>query len=294
MKICASCGASLPDGAKFCVGCGSTNFKSEEISSEQPYNQQYGQSVQTQYNQYGQPVQTQYKHYGQPVQTQYDQYGQPVQPQYNQYEQPYTEQPTQPQYAEQPQQTASVTVDKVEQPKADPYEESKNFKFEKKEKAEAQADSEDTQQKPTSKNLKDIINSLMDTTDHSHEFDRQDAEKNKVTSIIACFGITFWVPFVFSSNSRFSRFYANQGLLILILSLPFIVVNAIFTSIINSACIMYTSSGPTLSILGYILDILLFGIFYLFPIFIIFTTIQNIRAGKAKDIPLIGKFRLIR
>ena len=130
MKICASCGASLPDGAAFCIGCGSKEFTKpvmpdldapEEEKPKIEYDQ-YGRPIGQQYSQpeyeqphfsesYEDPYQAQYSDqvdhpqflegYQQPQQYQQPMYGQPQQyqqPMYGQpqqYQQPMYEQPQQ-------------------------------------------------------------------------------------------------------------------------------------------------------------------------------------------------------
>ena len=138
MKVCASCGASLPDGAAFCIGCGSKEFVSEtlpDLNAPQP------EKPKIEYDQYGRPIgqeyaQSQYEEprfsesfddysqssysqesdypqyieqYSEQMSQQYQQpqygqqYQQPYQPQYQQpYQQPqYEPQYQQPQYEQQ-------------------------------------------------------------------------------------------------------------------------------------------------------------------------------------------------
>ena len=366
MKICASCGASLPDQARVCINCNSTEFVAP-TSNQYPQQNGYGYQQQDQYtqNDYGYQQQGQYAQddygyqqqgqyaqddYGYDQQDQYaqDDYGYDQQDQYAQDDYGYDQQDQYAQddygydqqqysqsqeqygyqqqeqygYEQQPQQTAPIaepqtsaaeqqdvkdetpaeaekpvepeTPAEPEEPKENPYEVSKNFKFEKKEKPEGQGEenkeNEDLQ-------LKDkILKMFTETTDHSLDYEKEDAAKNKKISIIALFGITFWVPFVFSPQSRYARYYGNQGLIMFIMSIPFSLLYLMFSGIVGVACTQQAtvgSSGASLSIFGIIMDIVFFAICYAIPIFMLYNAIKNILAGKAKDLPFFGFMRLV-
>ena len=299
---------------------------SEQMS--QQYQPQYGQQYQQ--PQYGQ--QYQQPQYGQQYQQpQYEQqYQQPQyeqqyqQPQYEQqYQQPqYEQQYQQPQYEQQP---VVYSEDEYEQPQTvepqpqqnvyhsehtayvpdeneeesdfdpyaaaekkddfDPYEAAKNFKFEKKE------DEPEKAQEPeeTPKNLKGILAKYQDTKDHTYEYDQNTFSANKQTCKLAVLGITFWVPFVAAKDCGAARFYANQGLLIFIIEVLLLIPELIFTGIIGV--------GLTLGaqiIVGILLDLIITAIVYAVPIFMIVTAFKNINQGKVKDVPFVGRIRIIK
>ncbi len=103
-------------------------------------------------------------------------------------------------------------------------------------------------------------------------FDPQDIEKNKVMAALAY--ILFFLPLIVCPDSRYGRFHANQGLLLLIAGIAgsiicgmliFLVIGLVLLPIYNIAIFV-------LAILG----------------------IVNALNGKAKDLPIIGKFRIIQ
>ena len=269
------------------------------------YQQQYAQPQQQygyeQQQQYAQPQQ-QYT-YDQQPQPQYT----PPQTQYNYEQQPAA--PTEPAVPEVPQASTPEPEQQPvktetppepekpaepEEPKENPYEVSKNFKFERKAKPEGQ---QEENKEPENISLKDkILKLFTDTTEHTLDYEKEDIAQNKKMSIIALFGITFWVPFVFSPKSRYARFYGNQGLIMLIMTIPFALLYLMFSGIVGVACTQQAtvgSSGASLSIFGIIMDIIFFAICYAIPIFIIYNAIKNILAGKAKDLPFLGFLRLV-
>ena len=287
---------------------------------QQQYAEQYDQNGYDDRQQYAQPYEQNNYGYDERQQYAYQQEQYPQQPaaeEPQQVQQPVPQQVQQQvqQPAEQPMTAAAVTPTKEEKapqppeetPKApvveapvqpEPKKEvfnSKDFKFERKKPAENNAEPE--QEQEPLKGFAKILSIFTNTPDHTMDFDPDDIAKSKTTSIISLFGLTFWVPFAFSPRSAFSRYYANQGLLMLIVLLPFTLIYAMFAGIIGVACTTaptLTDPSTHLSFMGVIMDLLFFLICYAIPIFMIYNGIRNIRAGKAKDIPFIGFLRLIR
>ena len=398
MKICASCGASLPDGAVFCTICNSTEFRSEVMPNlngpkkekpkieydqygrpigqnyQQPepaqptvfpeltnmgygsgynndYSNEYSQQFQQpqyieqysgyqQQNQYGgYQQQNQYGGYQQPNQyggyQQQNQYGgyqqqsqysgyqqQPAQPEYTgtyqqqpaqpEYTEAYQQQPAQPEYTETyqqpskpfsaesaPQQDNEPEEEGPEAPKAKPMEnhssfDSTKFVFKKKDDEEGEGEEGEEQKQENPTTLKGWIEKFQDTKDYTHNYDANDFAAHKTQCILAALGITFWVPYAFCSNSLSSRFYANQGLLTFIVELIFGSIYALFANIISIAFVENTFEGYRLSIAGWIIGFLVTVLCFAVPVFIVYTSITNIKAGKVKDIPFIGKIRLVR
>ncbi|HHX86591.1 MAG TPA: hypothetical protein GX693_00250 [Firmicutes bacterium] len=101
-------------------------------------------------------------------------------------------------------------------------------------------------------------------------FDQADIEKNKTMAGLAY--IIFFLPLVACPDSPFGRFHANQGLLLLILA---VAGNIILTFL------------P-------LINLILWPIFSLFILVLIIIGLVNGLGGKAKQLPLIGKFRLIK
>jgi uncharacterized membrane protein len=114
------------------------------------------------------------------------------------------------------------------------------------------------------------FNSNFTGSNAKEYFDPADIEKNKTVAGIGV--IIFFLPLLACPDSKYGRFYANQGLLLFILSL---------------------AGSLILSLIPFIGWILL-------PIFYILITILGILglvnglSGKAKELPVIGKFRLIK
>lgn len=97
----------------------------------------------------------------------------------------------------------------------------------------------------------------------------EDIEKNKVVAAIAY--AIFFVPLLVDKDSEFGKFHANQGLLLLIVSL---LGNAILTVSIIGVLLL-----PVLNVILLVLFIM---------------GVINAINGEAKDLPVIGKYRLLK
>jgi len=109
---------------------------------------------------------------------------------------------------------------------------------------------------------------LNNTADTTYQFDKNDIENNKVIALLAY--ILFFIPLLAAKDSPFAKYHANQGLVLFI-------------------CGLISSFFWIIPILGWIIaPILSLAITVLAVIGII-----NALNGKAKELPLIGKFRIL-
>jgi len=126
-------------------------------------------------------------------------------------------------------------------------------------------------------------NSALNTPDTTAQYDPADIAKNKNISALAYLGILFFIPLVACPESKFGRYHANQGLVLLLLGIVVSIVFAILTSV------MFWISWALLSVISILSTIAWLGILALCIIGII-----NTVNGKAKELPLIGKIKLIK
>ena len=115
----------------------------------------------------------------------------------------------------------------------------------------------------------DITNQTVENSS-TPVFDEADIQKNKTMAGLAY--ILFFLPLVSCPDSKFGRFHANQGLLLLILGFA----GGIILSIIP--------------IIGWILS----PLFYILILILGILGLINGFGGKAKALPVIGKFRLLK
>lgn len=115
--------------------------------------------------------------------------------------------------------------------------------------------------------------------DYTGQFDPNDIQQNKVMAILAYLGFLFIVPLLAAPNSPFARFHANQGLVLFLFDLA----SGIVMFIVNLALFFVPFVGAIISsLLGLVaLAFMILGI-------------VNASSGSAKELPLIGKIKIIK
>lgn len=135
-----------------------------------------------------------------------------------------------------------------------------------------------SQQNTQSGNFQETINKYMQTEDNTSEFEQEDINQNKVMAVLAYIGILVLVPLLAAPNSKYARYHANQGLLLFIAEICLGVVMGIF--------IWIPVLNIIIGILGGIVSLLLFVLAII--------GIVNACQGKAKGLPILGKFKILR
>ena len=120
--------------------------------------------------------------------------------------------------------------------------------------------------------------------DKTNEFDPHDIRENKGIAAFSYLGFLFIMPLFGASGSRFARFHANQGLVLLIDEM----IMAVF--ILASHILAVWFDNMLLRTLRLILILIL----YAGMIFCVVFGLVNTLRGKAKELPLIGKTRILR
>lgn len=100
----------------------------------------------------------------------------------------------------------------------------------------------------------------------------------KLICIFSYFGVLFLIPLVLCKESKFVKFHANQGLILFIYSM---ILTAITRAISYLPFISFVSGILSLVVSVSILLFMVLGI-------------KNTVNGKAKELPIIGKYRLIK
>ncbi|MBQ7422422.1 MAG: hypothetical protein IJV27_09820 [Prevotella sp.] len=101
-------------------------------------------------------------------------------------------------------------------------------------------------------------------------------------AILAYFGILVVIPILAAKESKFARFHANQGVVLFIASVAYWIMLEIIQSIIVSIST------------GLLLITTILGLTYLVFMVLGIMGIVNAATGKAKELPIIGKFSLLK
>lgn len=113
-------------------------------------------------------------------------------------------------------------------------------------------------------------NNYNQTKDAVPVFTQEDIEKNKVMAGLAY--IIFFLPLLACPDSQFAKYHANQGLILLIVSFA----GSIILSFIP--------------IIGW----LLLPIFTVVVLVFAVIGLVNGLGGKAKELPIIGKYKILK
>jgi len=114
----------------------------------------------------------------------------------------------------------------------------------------------------------------LDTKDTTIEFDPTDIEQNKTMSILAYLGILVLIPIFAAKTSKYAKYHANQGLVLFIVEFAFSIVSNI--------------------LLGISAVFAIFSLLYFAILALVIIGIINASSGKAKELPVIGKYVLLK
>lgn len=133
---------------------------------------------------------------------------------------------------------------------------------------------------------------LNNTKDYTAQIDPKDAADNQIMGILAYIPFLFLVPLFAAPNSKFAQFHANQGILSTLVFLGLGVVNTVIDLIIGG--IFGIIGIGFLSVLGGIFCWLLGIASTAAFVFLAVTGIINVCNKQAKDLPLVGAFRILK
>ena len=126
------------------------------------------------------------------------------------------------------------------------------------------------------------FNDIKNMKDHTSEFDASDIQNNKVMGILSYIGLLVLVPIFAAKDSKYARFNANQGLVLLIAQ-----------AIIITA---FSVTAAILKLIPFIGGVLAALIWIVYPVIFVPSVIGIVNAarGKAKELPIIGGIRILR
>ena len=119
---------------------------------------------------------------------------------------------------------------------------------------------------------------LNNTPDTTAEFSKDDIEQNRIMAVFAYLSWLVIIPLVAAKDSKFAKFHANQGLVLAITE----IVIGVFLGVLRDIPVL----GIIFSIAGSLLSLACFILMVL--------GIINAANGKAKELPFIGKFRILK
>ncbi len=120
---------------------------------------------------------------------------------------------------------------------------------------------------------------ILDTKDHSPEFDGEDIKKNKIMGIFAYISWLVIIPLFAAKDSKWARFHANNGLILAITEIGLWILFGLLGIIPYVGFIFW--------IIGWLCSLV--------PIALSVFGIINAVQGKAKELPVIGgKIKILK
>ncbi len=119
--------------------------------------------------------------------------------------------------------------------------------------------------------IEDAFNSFTNTTNTTANYSPEDIQKNKLLSVVAYLGVLVIIPLFVARESPFARYHTNQGLVLFLFSLLSYVAG--FIPYIGWI------AGAAVSIVTLLL--LIVGAL-------------NAIKGEAKELPIIGKIKILK
>ncbi len=126
------------------------------------------------------------------------------------------------------------------------------------------------------------LQNFNNTADTTAQFDTADINANKAMAILAYFGPLVLIPIFAAKGSKFARYHSNQGLVLLLAAILYGIAYSILSSIILAISWRLYFIVSIIGLVSIIITILaIIGII-------------NAATGKAKELPLIGKFKILK
>ena len=139
------------------------------------------------------------------------------------------------------------------------------------------------------------MSNILNTPDTTASYSQQDIDQNKIMGILSYFGILVLIPIFAAKESPFARFHANQGLVLLVTG----ILVGMATSLVGMLFGLATSLVGMLfglihidvltvlwNIVSWLIRVAMFALMIL--------GIVNAASGKAKELPLVGNFRILK
>ncbi|MDO4489184.1 MAG: DUF4870 domain-containing protein [Eubacteriales bacterium] len=126
--------------------------------------------------------------------------------------------------------------------------------------------------------LNEKFNEFSNTKDTTSEFSPQDIQNNKVMAILAYLSWLVLIPLLGAKDSKFARYHCNQGLVLAIAELCAMVICGMLAAV---------------PVIGFIFGIIRLLVSLLCVVLTVMGLI-NAANGQAKELPIIGSFKLLK
>lgn len=126
--------------------------------------------------------------------------------------------------------------------------------------------------------FKETFDGINNTADTTAQFDSNDIQQNKIMAVLSYISWLVLIPLIFANKSRFARFHVNQGLVLAVVE----VVSIFLLRLLGHLPLIGWIFSIVASLMG--LVCLVFAII----------GIVNAASGRAKELPIIGCFKILK
>lgn len=117
------------------------------------------------------------------------------------------------------------------------------------------------------------VKTLNNTSDTTAQYDPADIQSSTLMSVLCYFSILVFIPIFVAKDSAYTKFHANQGLILAIVAvISSVIMKVLSFGIIEFVCSIINIAVVVLSVIGII----------------------NAVNGKAKELPLIGSIKILK
>ena len=135
---------------------------------------------------------------------------------------------------------------------------------------------------PVQTDFSQKIAGLNNTADTTAEYDAQGIRNNKAMAILAYLSWLVLIPLFAAKESKFARFHCNQGLVLAITEIIYVIAYEILSAVILAISWRLAFLISIIGIVGIVFAV------------VSIIGIVNAANGKAKELPIIGKFKILK
>lgn len=134
-----------------------------------------------------------------------------------------------------------------------------------------------------------LFQKISNTSDTTANYDAKDIADNKIMAVLAYIGILVLVPMFAAPNSKFARYHTRQGFTLFLLDIGLVIINFLLGLIKTTRYVWgipYQGTPGIVIFIGWLISLPLLALSII--------GIINAATGKAKELPVIGKFTLLK